>query len=130
MTTAQTDYQALLALGGIAYSPIALQRQRAFSEVWTIVGVNLTTATFSGAVRTRPDAPGSALATITISAALVGTDTVLTLSIAEAAVTALPVSSEPGTAALFYFDVTCTPSGGVRETIVAGEAFVSGSIVQ
>jgi hypothetical protein len=127
-TTAQTDYAARVRAAGAIYLPLTAFNGRQYDAVLTFNDVDFSAATFRGQVRSRPDAPGSALASFNFVDALVSGDTVVTATISEAAIAALPAPAEPGTAAQFYYDITITPAGGVEQTIFAGEFYRAGSI--
>lgn len=128
--TAQNDYAARVRAARAAYRPLTVFNTRDDVKVWTFRGIDLTDATFRMQVRSRPDAVGAALASYGFTAELVDSDTVVTGTLAKAAIAALPPPPEPGAAALIYYDMTVTPAGGWEVTLMAGEYYRAGSVTQ
>lgn len=127
MTTAQSDYAARVRAAGAAYLPLTAMHRQAKTWLIRFKGVNYTGASWRGQVRSRPDAPGAALATLTFVATLDGPDTVLAATLSAVANSGLPAAAEPGAASLTFYDIAITPVGGTEQTILAGELYRTGS---
>ncbi|NIJ37926.1 hypothetical protein FHR22_002629 [Sphingopyxis panaciterrae] len=127
---AQNNYPARVRAGGAAYIPLTAFNNRDYPLLIVFRGVDLTTATFRGQVRSRPDADGAPQAEFSFTSELVDGSTVVTGSIAKADIVALPVAAEPGAASLSYYDISIEMVGGIEETKFAGEFYRAGSITK
>jgi hypothetical protein len=90
----------------------------------------LTGASFEAEIRVTPDATGTPLATMTITAPTVGVSTTtFTMSLAQAVVGALPAATELGDDAEFYWDLKMTLAGK-RKTLFRGKFTVIAGVTR
>lgn len=117
-------------LDGAGAAPLGIVRGNAFRDTVTIKDVDWTARSFEAALRATPfNGNGGApapLATFGVAVALVGGSTVLTLSLTEAQVDALPSVTPAGADLALFWDLKHT-SAGVRRTLIYGRATVFGS---
>lgn len=115
-----SNWRRLVEDAGGAYWEITANNGEPFERVVTYKDINLTAATFEGGVRAAYEEASPVLRAFTFSSELVGSDTVVTISITEANVEALRVGSDAGAIEQLFYTIKCTPSGGSKSTHFAG----------
>lgn len=115
---------------GAVEHTLGVGRQADFHDLVTVEGIDWSGSTFAGAVRAYRDAPGAALATMTISAPTYDAVTGITSfvrSIPKGAIAALPAAPEPHEDMVLWFDMTRTEDG-VTSVIDCGKFIVHGRV--
>lgn len=109
------------------YMPLAVNNDEPLELVMTLKNVNYTSAAFEGGVRAAFEEASPVLQAFTFSPALVGSDTVVTVSISEGNIEALRVGLDAGAIEHLFYAIKCTPSGGIKTTHFAGEFLLGGA---
>jgi hypothetical protein len=126
------EYASQLKAMGAAYVPQSVGRHVPVKFAFLIEGVNYSTAsgaTWAGAVRLLPDAGGAVLATLTITAIVSGSDTLVTITSGEPSSFA-PDARSTGESAQLFYDIHMTPSGGTEQVLLGGDFNVIAGVVQ
>ena len=121
--------QSIKAAGGF-HAPITVFNDEPFSTTLTIKNVDYTGATFSGNIRAAFEASSAVLKAFTFgTAALVSSDTVVSVSLSEADIESLRAAydDDPGAIQTLFYNIKVTPSGGAKRTFFAGEFFLMGA---
>jgi hypothetical protein len=99
-------------------------------EMPVTISAELPSATFQAEIRLQPDTPGDPLASLTISTPVVaGGNTTFTMSLAQAAVEALPASPELGDNNPLYWDLKMILVGK-RKTLFRGKFTVIAGVTR
>lgn len=127
-----TDYAAQLRAMGAGYVPRSVGRHVPVKFAFLLKDVNYSTASgavWDGDVRLLPDAGGSVLVALTITAVVLGDDTLVTVT-AAAPVSYAPAARATGAAAQLFYDIHLTPSGGTKQVLLGGDFNVIAGVVQ
>ncbi len=128
------EYAAQLRAMGAGYVPQHVGRHVPVKFSFLLQGVNYSTASgavWAGAIRLLPDAGGSVIQAFSISATVSGSDTLVVVTMAApATVGGMPAARSTGEAAVLYYDIHLTPSGGVKQVLLGGEFNVIAGVVQ
>lgn len=123
-----SDWRRFVEAAGGAYWPLTVNNSEPFSQTVTYKNVDLTAAEFEGAVRAAFEESAAILRAFTFSVpTLVGADTVVTFSITEANIELLRAATDPGAIEQLFFNIKCTPSGGIKSTHFAGPFNLQGA---
>lgn len=119
--------QSIRAAGGY-YHAFEVFNDEPFVQRLIFENVNYTGASFSGGVRAAFEQSSSVLETFTFSTpTLDGSNTIITVSLAEADVESLRSGVDPGAIETLFYSIKITPSGGSKATNLAGEFKVMGA---
>ena len=128
------EYASQLRAMGAGYVPQSVGRHVPVKFSFLLQGVNYSTASgavWAGAIRLLPDAGGGAIQTLSISATVAGSDTLVVLTMAApATIGGMPAARSTGEAAALYYDIHLTPSAGIKQVILGGEFNVIAGVVQ
>ena len=128
------EYATQLKAMGAGYAPQSVGRHVPVKFSFLLQGVNYSTASgavWAGAIRLLPDAGGGAIQTLSISATVAGSDTLVVVTMAApATIGGMPAARSTGEAATLYYDIHLTPSGGVKQVLMGGEFNVIAGVVQ
>ncbi len=122
-----SDWRRFIEAAGGAYRPLSLFNDEPLVDVFTIEGVDYTGAAFEGKIRAAFELSSPALKSFSFDANLVGSDTVVEVSLSESDIQALRSSSDPGAINTLFYSIKCTPDGGTKQTWLAGEFQVMGA---
>ncbi len=122
-----SDWPQTIAAAGGAYWPITAFNDEPFVKVITYKNVDYSGATFSGGVRAAFEESSPILQPFSFNPVLLGTDTVVTVSIAEADLQDLRDGTDPGAIEGLFHNIKCTPSGGTKITHFAGPFQLQGA---
>jgi hypothetical protein len=126
------DYAAQLRAMGAGYVPRSFGRHVPIKFAFLLKDVNYSTANgavWAGAVRSLPDASGSPLVTLTITAVVQGADTLVTVT-GPAPSTFAPAARSTGEAAPLFYDIHMTPSGATKQVLLGGDFNIIAGVVQ
>lgn len=128
------QYASELRAMGAAYFPRHVGRHVPVKFSYLVRDIDLSTAggaTWAGAVRLLPDASGAVISALAITAVVQGADTLVTMTMAiPESIGGMPDARSTGEAALLYYDVHLTPSGGTKQVFCGGEFYVVAGSVQ
>lgn len=122
-----SNWPQLIAAAGGAYWPLSLFNDEPRVDVFTIKDVDYTGATFEGSIRAAFEETSPVLKSLSFDADLVGSDTVVTVSLSESDVLALRSGFDPGAIETLFYNIKVTPAGGSKQTWFAGEFKVMGA---
>lgn len=123
-----SDWPQKISAAGGFYAPITQFNDEPFVSDITFDGVDYTGAAFVGSIRAAFEIDSAELEAFTFGTpSLVGSDTVVSVSITEADVEALRDGTEPGAIETLYYSIKITPSGGAKRTFFAGEFYLMGA---
>jgi hypothetical protein len=122
-----SDWPQQIAAAGGAYWPLSLFNDEPFAEVFTFPGLDMTGAAFSGGVRAAFEESSAVLQAFTFTPVLIGSDTMVTVSISEADVEALRSGFDPGAIETLFHNIKCTRAGSTKLTYFAGEFKLQGA---
>lgn len=126
MAVPSTWPRDIAAAGGV-YEPLTIFNDEPLVDVFTIEGVDYTSATFEDDIRAAFEESSAVLKSFTFDAQLVGSDTVVTRTLSESDVRDLRDGSDPGAIEPLFHSTKVTPAGGDKQTWFAGEIRLMGA---
>ena len=128
------EYSAELRAMGAGYVPQSVGRHVPVKFSFLIKNANYSTANgavWAGAVRLLPDATGAVISALTITAAVQGADTLVTVTMAAPqSIAGVPAARSTGEAAQLFYDIHLTPSGGTKQVLLGGDFNIIAGVVQ
>lgn len=118
--------QQIKAAGGV-HRPLSLFNDEPLVDVFTIEDVDYTGAAFEGKIRAAFELSSAVLKSFSFNKSLVGSDTVVEVTLSEADVESLRSAADPGAINTLFYNIKCTPSGSTKQTWFAGEFQVMGA---
>ena len=128
------QYASQLKAMGAGYVPQSVGRHVPVKFSFLIKGANYSTASgavWAGQVRLLPDAGGAVVGTLSVSATVQGSDTLVLITMGTpASIPAVPSARSTGEAAVLYYDIHLTPIAGVKQVFMGGEFNIIGGVTQ
>jgi hypothetical protein len=124
--TLPSNFHALIKAAGAIDEDLTAINDEPFTTVIRVEG-DLTGGAWSGEVTPTLDAASGTTAFTFGTAAVDGTDTVLTASLTESQVEGLGTAASPDQPLTLAYNIKYTPSGGAKKTYFAGRFIRLGS---
>ena len=121
------SYETDMKAAGIGYLPLHCPRHQSagYNEQIVFQNVNLTASTFRAQVRVSPDSPALITAMNIGIVSMIGSNTIVPISLTQVQTKAMPAANETGDRVTLYWDFWM--DGNV---ILAGEFYVVAGVNQ